>query len=305
MRVTCANHSSLSFPSASPSDADLDAALRVQEQAGLDVLTDGQPNWADCATPMLALDGIRPGAPAALPLGLSVASRPVVQAKLRRHHSPTVAAYRRSAPRAQRPLKAVLTGPFTLAHTAEIATTAYRHRADLAADLSTLLAQDVTALVAAGAPAIQIDEPLLLAHPEAARLLRSLLEPLVDAAGGAATIIVATYGADAGACYAQLNSLPGDIIAVECTGHPALLTAISETGSGKPLALGIVDGASAHTESRDQLAALLERLLRRYTHDLVWLQPGRGMRTLDRSTAAAKLAALAHAGRTLQGGAAS
>ncbi len=302
MRVIGANHSALPFAAAPPSDADLVAALRLQERAGLDVITDGQPNWADAVAPMMTLDGVRPGPPATLPLGISIAARPVVQAKVRRHHSPVVAAFRRGVAHAQRPLKAVLTGPYSLAHAAEIATTAYRHRADLAADLSTVLAQDVTALVAAGAPVIQIDEPLLLARPEDARLLRALLEPLVDAAGGAATTIVATYGADAGSCYAQLNSLPGDVIAVDCAGRPALLAAISETGAGKPLALGLVDGTSPDIETTDQLTALLERLLRRYTHDLVWLQPGCGMRGLGRTAITAKLTALSETARALRGG---
>lgn len=302
MRIVSANHGALPFASLSPPESEVLAALRLQEEAGLDVITDGQPQWADPITPLMgALDGVRPGAPATLALGFTVAARPIVQAKIRRHHAPVVAAYQRCAPHARRPLKAVLTGPYTLAQAAEIATTAYRHRADLAVDLSTLLAQDVTALVAAGAPAVQIDEPLLLAHPEDARLARTLLEPLVDAAHGAATIIVATYGADAGQCYAQLNSLPGDIIALDCAGRSALLTAIAETGAGKPLALGIVDGQSATVESSDELAGVVECLLARYVHDLVWLQPARGMRTLDRVTAAAKLTALSRAAQELRG----
>jgi len=166
----------------------------------------------------------------------------------------------------------VLTGPYTLASAAQIATTAYRHPADVAVDLSMLLAQDVTALVVAGARVIQIDEPLLLAHPDDAKLVRTLLEPLVDAAQGA-TVLVATYGADAGAAYAQLNSLPGDIIAVDCAGRPDIVAAIAETGSGKPLALGIVDAATSAIEDPAALARLLERLLGRYGHDRVWLQP--------------------------------
>jgi methionine synthase II (cobalamin-independent) len=299
MRLTCANHSALPFDG-EPDDAAVAAALRRQVEAGLDVVTDGHPGWSDAIIPLLApLNGVRLGPPVTLPLGLTLAAQPIVEAKLRRLQSPPLAAYRRAAPHAARPLKAVLTGPYTLASAARIATTAYRHAADLAADLSMLLAQDVTALVVAGARLIQIDEPLLLAHPDDAKLVRTLLEPLTDAAQGA-TVLVSTYGADAASAYAQLNSLPGDVIAVDCAGRDAVVDAVAETGSGKPLAFGIVDAGPA-VAAPDALARLLERLLRRYAHDLAWVQPAAGLRGVPVATADAKLRALVSAARAVAG----
>ena len=295
MRMVCATHGALPFASPLPNDDEVAGTVRRQVDAGMDVVTDGCPGWRDPVTPFLAsLGGIRLGAACALPFGIALAARPVVEAKLRRLHSPMLDAYRRAAPHATRPLKAVVTGPYTLAAAAEIATTAYRHPADLAAHLGTLLAQEVTALVVAGARVIQIDEPLLLAHPEDAKLVRVLLEPLVDAAQGA-TVLVATYGADAGDCYAQLNSLPGDVIAVDCAGRRDLLAAIADTGAGKPLALGIVDANDPAVEDSDELARLLERLLARYVHETVWIQPSAGLQALPVATADAKLRALARA----------
>ncbi len=289
MRIVTAPHSALPFAASQPTDADLSTMLQVQVDAGLDVLTDGQPGWSDPIVPQLAgLDGVRLGAPHTLPCGIVLAARPIVVAKLRRHHAPLLAAYRRAAARTARPLKVVLTGPYTLAQAAEIASTAYRHPADLAVDLSALLALDVSALVLAGATLIQIDEPLLLAHPADAKLLRALLEPLVDAAGDAATVIVTTYGADAGTCYAQLNTLPGDVIGIDCVGHPEVIDAIAETGSGKRLALGVVDAAAVDEAA---LARLCDRLLTRYGHDVVGLQPARGVRDVARLTAVARAGA--------------
>jgi 5-methyltetrahydropteroyltriglutamate--homocysteine methyltransferase len=301
MRMVCATHGALPFASATPTDDEIAAALRRQADAGMDVVTDGQPGWRDPVTPLMApLNGVRLGAPCALPLGLTLAARPIVEAKLRRLHSPLLDAHRRAAPHATRPLKAVLTGPYTLAVAAEIATTAYHHVADLAAHLSALLAQEITALVVAGARVVQIDEPLLLAHPDDAKLVRVLLEPLVDAAQGA-TVLVATYGADAGACYAQLNSLPGDIIAIDCAGRRDVLAAIADTGAGKPLALGLVDATDPAVEDAATLARLLERLLARYVHDTVWLQPSAGLQALPVATADAKLGALARAAAACAG----
>src|SRR4029079_9199796 len=121
-------------------------------------------------------------------------------------------------------------------------------------------------------------EPLLLQHPHEVRRLRELLEPIYDAAAGQTQVIVATHGADAGPLYAQLTSLPADVIAVDCT-HPGVCDAIAATGSGKPLALGIVDGAAAAIEEPHALRSLLERLLHRYVQPAVQLQSSCGLRT--------------------------
>ena len=291
MRVLLANHSS--YPG-TPTAGDLARVLDEQVAAGLDLVTDGQLGWEDAIAPLMTrIDGVRCGAPVVLP-GLPHAVRqPIVQAKLRRHQSLCLDAYREAAALTRAPLKAVLTGPYTLAHCSALATTAYRGADDLAEDLSAILAQEIAALVGAGAAAIQVDEPIILARPADVRRLRQLLEPLHDAAGGRATVIIATYGTDAGGLYAQLNSLPGDVIAVDCAGRQATCDAIAATGAGKPLALGIVDGTGAVREDVGALHRLLEQLLQRYSHPTVHLQPACGLGRLPPQTARDKIGLLA------------
>lgn len=290
MRVWLASHSS--YPGAA-SDAALARVLDEQAAAGLDLITDGQLGWEDPISPPLALlAGVRLAAMTELPGVRGTFRQPVVEAKLRRQRSLCVDAFRRAAARTARPLKVVLTGPHTLAHSATIATTAYRGVDELADDLSAIVAQEVGALAVAGAAAIQIDEPLILWRPHDIRRLRELLEPIYDAAGGRTQVIAATYGCDGAALYAQLNTLPADVIAVDCAGHAALGDAIAETGSGKLLALGIVDGASPALEEVGALARHVERLLSRYVHADVWLQTSCGLRQLTAEQARAKLALL-------------
>lgn len=299
MHIVCANHST--YPSAGqttpPSPTDVEAVLRAQESAGMDVVTDGQLGWSDPVAPLLArLDGVRLGAVRLLPGGLGRGPQPIVNGKLRRHGPLCVFDYRTAATSAQARVKVVLTGPYTLAHAAAVATTAYRDAAALAGDLAAILAQEIGALVAAGARIIQIDEPLILAAPRDVRLLRELLEPLADAAAGSAELIIATYGGPAVGLYAQLNTLPGDVIAIDCVSDPALIDIVAETGSGKPLALGLA-GAPAEPAS---IAAQLERALGRYVHPQVYLQPAYGLAALSPTAARATLEALAEA-RSLYG----
>lgn len=291
MRIWLANHSS--YPGAASGD-ELGRVLDEQAAVELDLLTDGHLGWEDPISPLLApLAGVRLGAMTNLPGVPGAFRQPIVEAKLRRHRPLCVDAFRRAAARTARPLKVVLTGPHTLAHSATIATTAYRGVDALADDLSTIVAQEVAALAAEGAAAIQIDEPLILSRPRDIRRLRELLEPIYDAAGGRSQVIAATYGRDGAALYAQLNTLPADVIAVDCAGRATVADAIADTGSGKLLALGIVDGTSPALEDASELARSVERLLRRYVHTDVWLQPSCGLGQLSAEQARAKLALLA------------
>src|SRR4030095_10770999 len=103
---------------------------------------------------------------------------PIARAGRRRREPLYVDQFRRAAAASARPVKVVLTGPYTLAHAADITPTADRDAHYLAEELSAILAQEVTALADAGAPALQIDEPLILACPHDMRRLRALLAPI-------------------------------------------------------------------------------------------------------------------------------
>jgi methionine synthase II (cobalamin-independent) len=137
---------------------------------------------------------------------------------------------------------------------------------------------------------IHIDEQLILSFPDDVRLLRVLLEPLYDAAGGGARLLVSTYGSDATASYAQLNTLPADAIAIDCASDPAICDEIAAHGSGKPLALGIVDGSPP--PSAVVLAERVRRCLRRYPFDELILQPAAGLGRVPPQAAQQALARL-------------
>jgi 5-methyltetrahydropteroyltriglutamate--homocysteine methyltransferase len=303
MNVLVANHSS--YPPAfglshgageRPGKADARDVIEEQESAGVDVLTDGQLSWTDPVSHLMKhLDGVRLAEPQAF-LDSDLRFRPaIIQAKLRCHGSASVSDYRQVAEISRRLVKPVLMGPYTLARSSRIATTAYRNVPDLAADLSVILAQEVRDLAHEGARLIQIDEPLILRHAEDIRLLRELLEPLKVAAGDDCQLIIATYFGAAEALYAQLNSLPVDIVALDLVESGGLIDVIADTGSGKILALGVTNGRSTAMEDVTSLVPRVERILHRYVHDVVYLQPSCGLASLPRSQARAKLALLSSA----------
>lgn len=277
--------------------------VQEQEDAGVDVVTDGQVTWADPVSHCLRhVDGVRLGDPKPF-LDSGLAFRPpIVEAKLRGRASMTLEDYQATSESSRRPVKPVLVGPYTLARCSHLGTPAYRSTPDLAEDLSLLLAHEVRELAQAGARLIQVDEPLILRHPQDIRLLRDVLEPLKVAAGDTCQLMVSTYFGDAKDLYAQLNSLPADIVALDLAEGHHLADLVADTGSGKILALGVTNGRSTVMEEAVLLTHLVERILHRYVHEVVYLQPSCGLASLPPSQARAKLALLASVRDALSSG---
>jgi len=292
MKLLVANHSGY------PADSTA-AALRAQEESGADIVTDGMVHWVDpLSSPAIRLAGVRLGK--SVELG-GIAGRcrvPVIEARLRRRRSLVTGDFVTASKHAHKPVKAVLTGPYTLARIAHIATTAYRDKVELARDFSAMLAHEVVALSTAGATLIQVNEPLLLEQPGDVRLLRELLEPLQTAAGTNTRLMIATYGRDAASVYAQLNSLPGDVIALDCRAGHEIVETIASVGAGKILALGLAGVSTSPGNAPADLARLAERLLRRYEFDEVFLQPRGNLASCSPAAAAAVVRNL-HAARRL------
>jgi 5-methyltetrahydropteroyltriglutamate--homocysteine methyltransferase len=269
--------------------AQIDEVVHVQERAGLDIVTDGQVRWPDPVSYVMgALEGVRLDGPVPY-LGTERSMRqPVITAAVRRRAAVVCGDFVVARHAAWMRVKPVLPGPYTLARLSRIESGPYRDVTELAHALSEVLALEVRDLVAAGAQLIQIEEPALLSHPEDVRLVRQVLEPLW-AARGSAQLMLATYFGDAEPLYAQLNSVPADVVAFDLASSKQLAAVIADTGASKILALGVVDGRSAQLESPKALARQIEAMLRRYTLDTVHLQPSCGMHYLSPETARAKL----------------
>ncbi len=278
----------------------IEDTVHEQERLGLDVLTNGQLVWWEpLSLTATAVDGVRvdSGGDWSRP---DYCPQLLVTGRLCRR-SPLVLDDFLTARRATCcPVKPVLPGPYTLARACRTPSGSYPTFAELAFAWSDIFAAEVCDLAGAGASIIQIEEPAILSHPSDVRLLRRLLEPLWDARG-AAQLVLATYFGDATPLYAQLNSLPVDILALDLPSSAGLAELIAQTGASKELALGVVDGGNPRLEQPTALAGYLERTLKRYALDTVHLLPSCGLHWLPRACARRKLALLAET-RQLLGG---
>jgi len=269
--------------------AEIEEILDAQAQAGLDIITDGQVHWADpISHVMAALDGVRIDGSFPYfdtPVGFR---RPVITAAIHRRTAIVRDDFTRAAALSRACVKPILPGPYTVARLCEMESGPYRDVAELAHAVSAVLAAEVRDLVAAGAQIIQIEEPAILSRPTDIRLLRRLLEPLWDARGDA-QLVLATYFGDAAPLYAELNSLPADILALDVSSSPGLVDLIATTGASKTLALGLIDGRNPELEDPSHIARQVESVLLRYTLDAIHLMPSCGLAYLPQRIARAKL----------------
>ena len=172
-------------------------AIRDMERCGLDIITDGEIRRESFSNRFAtALDGIdldRPGQiigstgnPTQVPrvVGPILRVRPVQVGDVKFLRGNT-----------NRPIKATVPGPFTLAQQAE--NEYYPDRQSLAMDYAVCVNQEVRELFAAGADVVQLDEPWLRTNPQEARdyAVAAINRALEGITGATALHLCFGYGA--------------------------------------------------------------------------------------------------------------
>src|SRR3954453_21579047 len=157
-----------SFLKEAQDDATL-LAIRAQEEAGLDILPDGEIRRESYSNRFAtALEGLDIDNPAMVEgRAGKVNAVPRVVGTVRRTRPVEVDDLRFLRANTERAIKITLPGPFTMSQQAQ--NEAYDDPASLALDLAAAVNEEVRDLFAAGADVVQIDEPWLQARPAQAR----------------------------------------------------------------------------------------------------------------------------------------
>lgn len=260
-----------------------------QESAGLDLVTDGLVYWYDLmAHPTSRLEGVEINGLVRFFDTNTYVRQPEVVGKIAGSFG-VAAEYARAKAVAKAELKAVVTGPYTLARHSIIKSNG--DLGSLAMTYAEVLGAELEALRKAGARFVQIDEPSLLKFPGDAELVRNVLMRAV-ASKGDLTISLATYFGDATTLYGELIRMPVDVIALDLQYGPGLVDTILQNGSDRPIALGAIDGRNTKLDDVDtvarQVGRVMEALGSRGVEE-VHLQPSCGLEFLPRDRAKRKL----------------
>src|SRR5216684_2771665 len=144
-------------------------AIRAQEAAGLDILTDGEARRESYSNRFAtALDGVDIDNPGTA-LDRSGHPNPVprVTGPIRRRHPIEVADLNFLRAHTSRTIKMTVPGPFTMSQQAQ--NDYYGIEEEAAMDYAAAVNEEIRDLFAAGADIMQVDEPYLQARPEQAR----------------------------------------------------------------------------------------------------------------------------------------
>lgn len=265
------------------------AILREQEAADLDVVTDGMILWHDPASHLMKnLEGVRVNGLLRFFDTNFYFRQPVITGMLKRSASSIKDEAVFLAKEAKTETKAVLTGPYTLALLAKIETDLYQGVKDMADALVAILAEEVKELAQAGIDYIQIEEPGFLAKEPDWAWAREALRRL-SAGKGTAKIGLVTYFGDAGPVYSKLQTLPVDFLGVDCTYGAGLIDRIKQEGSRKDLLLGLLDGRNTRLENPKEIAVTLHALDRALSGRTVYVTTSCGLEYLPRGRAFDKL----------------
>ncbi len=275
-------------------------AIKAQEEAGLDIITDGEIRRESYSNRFAtALDGIDLDNPGTA-LDRSGHPNPVprVVGAIHRRHAVGVRDLEFLRRHTSRRVKATVPGPFTMAQQAQI--DHYGGSRELAAmDYAAALNEEIRDLFNAGADIVQIDEPYMQARPEEARAfgLAALNKALEGVAGTTAVHICFGYAAIIHVRPSGYSFLP-ELAECRCaqvsieTAQSGLDCAVLEKLPGKKIILGVIDLADPAVETPETVAQRIRRALPFVDAKNLLIAPDCGMKYLPRRTAFGKLQAM-------------
>ncbi len=274
--------------------------VREQTESGLDVVTDGLVRWYDPVSHTgRKLAGVTINGLLRYFDNNFYVRQPVVRDRITRTSSIVAAEYRFAARKSPRPVKAVLTGPYTLARHSVIETPHYPDVAALTLAYADVLAVEMDELQAAGASHVQIDEPAIIRHPEDLPILAEALAR-VSAQKVNVELTLATFFGDVAPLLDELALLPVDVLALDLPASPTLAERLRRDPPQKRLALGIVDGRNTRMEDVPALARLVEPIAAAAREPL-YVTSSCGLEYLPREHARRKLGILVGLRRALTG----
>jgi len=283
-------------------------AIRDQERAGLDIITDGEMRRESYsnrfATALEGVDLDNPG----IALDRSGEPNPVprVTGKIRRKHAVETRDVEFLRAHTDRMIKITVPGPFTMAQQAQ--NDFYQHEAEMAQDYAVAVNAEIKDLFAAGADIVQIDEPYMQARPEKAREygLAALETAFDGVVGRTALHICFGYAAlihERPQGYNFLPELAGSPvqqISIE-TAQSQLDCSVLESLTGKTVILGVLDLSTHAIETPEDVAARIRRALPHIAAQRLVIAPDCGLKYLPREVAFGKMKAMADGAAIVRG----
>ncbi|MEJ6595695.1 5-methyltetrahydropteroyltriglutamate--homocysteine methyltransferase [Parasphingorhabdus sp.] len=275
-------------------------AIRDQEKAGLDIITDGEMRRESYSNRFAtALEGVdlenhgtaldRSGEPTPVPR---------LTGKIRRMHAVETRDVEFLRANTDRMIKITVPGPFTMSQ--QVQNEYYDDEAEMAHDYAVAVNAEIKDLFAAGADIVQIDEPYMQARPEKAREfgLAAVKTALDGVNGRTALHICFGYAALIHERPEGYNFLPElaetslNDVSIE-KAQSNLDCKVLEKLDGKTIILGVLDLSTHDIEDPETVAQRIRRALPHVPAERLVIAPDCGLKYLPRDIAFGKMKAMA------------
>ena len=283
-------------------------AIRDQERAGLDIITDGEMRRESYsnrfATALEGVDIDNPGS--ALDRSGHPNPVPRVTGKIKRKHPVELRDVAFLRANTDRMIKMTVPGPFTMSQQAQ--NDFYQDEEEMALDYAAAVNAEIKDLFAAGADIVQIDEPYMQARPEKARKygLKALDRALEGVSGITAVHICFGYAAiihvrpQGYSFLPEFENSPVQQVSIE-TAQSKLDCSVLRTLPSKTIILGVLDLSDMNVETPQTVAARIRRALPHVPAERIIVAPDCGLKYLPREVAFAKMQAMVEGAQIVRG----
>jgi len=282
-------------------------AIRDQERAGLDIITDGEQRRESYsnrfATALAGIDLERPGTTANRTGGFSTVPR--VIGPIRRRHPVEVGDVEFLRANTDRMIKMTVPGPFTMS--VQCQDDFYHDEEKLALDYASAVNAEIKDLFAAGADIVQIDEPWMQSRPQQARRFGiAALDAALDGVTGTTAVhICFGYAAvvkDKPSGYSFLSELERSAVgqvSIEAA-QPRLDLSILRHLPSKTIILGVIDLSDPAVETPATVADRIRNALPFVPAERIVVAPDCGLKYLSREVAYGKMRAMVEGARIVR-----
>jgi 5-methyltetrahydropteroyltriglutamate--homocysteine methyltransferase len=282
-------------------------AVREQERAGLDIVSDGEQARESYSNHFAtALDGVDLDKPGQTPNRFGkMIPVPRIAGKIKRKHPVEVHAVKLVRANTDRMVKATVPGAFTMSVQAQ--DDFYKDPEALAHDYATAVNEEIKDLFAAGADVVQLDEPWMVSFADRARKYGiGILDQAIQGATGKTAVHLCLGYAhvvkNKPSTYAFLTELEGskiDQISVEAA-EPRLDLAVLKDLPSKTIILGVLNLGDMTIETPEIVATRIRNALKYVPAERLVIAPDCGMKYMPRAVAFGKMQAMVEGARIVR-----
>ena len=260
--------------------------ISEQEEAGVDLITDGQIRWNDLVTPFTKnIQGMEIGGLLRFFDNNVYYRRPIIKSKLSFGDYSVVEEFKFAKANSGKDIKAVIPGAFTFARMS--LDEFYHDEEKLVVDLAGILHKEVEKLSEEGVETIQIDEPSLCFHPEGFGLVKESLKTITE--GIKAKFALYLYFGSIKKLVPDLFDLPVDVLGIDGVSKKENLDLLLDYNGEKGIGLGCVDARNTMMEKQSDLISLFEKVTKKFSGDRIFVNPSCGLEFLPHGEAQSKL----------------